>query len=92
MTAIDGPSYYGGRVGENILYATTAELCPSQKAKDAVLWATDTDGRPSRLARWRKDLFGIREIVRWFQPGLVLFPSGAVADAIPFTGSGLVGA
>ena len=91
ITNIDGPSYYGGQACDTVLYATTAELCPSQKEKEAVLWAVDADGDASPIARWRKDLFALKRMVPLLQPGHVLFPSGAVANYVPFTGLGLLG-
>jgi hypothetical protein len=90
IASTDGPSYYGGQIGDAVLFATTAELCPSQQERESVLWAV-VNGDASPVARWRKDLFGFKPMVPLFQPGHVLFPSGAVADYIPFTGLGLLG-
>ena len=90
VTAIDGPSYYGGRAGAYAIYATTAELCPSQSKKAAELWAVD-DAGATRLGVYKKDLLGLRRLVPFFQPGLVLFPAGPGAGPLVLTGMGLKG-
>lgn len=85
---IDGPSYYGAQCKDLVLFATTAELCPSQKEKAAALWAIDESGAV-RVRSWAKDLWGLKPLVGVFQPGVVQFPSGAASDIAIFTGSGL---
>lgn len=90
VTAIDGPSYYGGSAGAFAIYATTAELCPSQSKRAAELWAVDRDGAQC-LGVYKKDLLGIRKLVAFFQPGLVLFPAGPGAGPLALTGMGLKG-
>ena len=92
VTQIDGPSYYGATVGDHVVFATTAELCPSQKGKDAQLWAIGPDGAPQNLRAWRKDLFANRRLMQLGQAGIVQFASseGPVTE-MPFTGTGLKG-
>jgi len=90
LTAIDGPSYYGAQLAGLVLYATTAELCPSQQHPEAALWAIGAGPEPKRLDSFRKDLLAKRALVRLFQPGMVLFPSGERnSSRLPFTGCGL---
>jgi len=92
VAEIDGPFYYSTDVGGGLAFATTAELCPSQKRPEAVIWSIEEDGAVRDLARYRKDLFALRQLVPYFQAGIVQFPSGrSRAAAAPFSGSGLVG-
>lgn len=89
---IDGPSYYGATVPGGAAYATTVELCPSQKETSAVIWSVfDEQGTARPIARYSKDLFGLKVFVHLFQAGMVLFPAGTASNAVPFTGTGLSG-
>jgi hypothetical protein len=94
VTEIDGPSYYGAQVAGHAVFATTVEMCPSQKAPLAVIWSVDHNRRAEPLAAYRKDLLAIKPMIPLFQAGIVQFaagPGGASRHAAPFTGSGLTG-
>lgn len=92
ITEIDGPSYYGAQVRGRPVFATTVELCPSQRGKDAVIWAIDGKDRAAPIQRFRKDLFASRALIPTFQVGLVMFAAtNARLSECPFTGSGLIG-
>lgn len=92
VTEIDGPSYYGAVMTQAALFATTAELCPSQSEPAASLWSVSADAKTQRFADYRKDLFGSKFLATLFQPGIVLFPGQFEGcSTIPFTGTGLSG-
>jgi hypothetical protein len=52
---IDGPVYVGKAIGEDVFFAVTAELCPSQVGRSATLWHVDASDRLSRCAAFDKD-------------------------------------
>lgn len=72
LAAIEGPCYYTHSAGEELYFAVTAELCPSQVGDEAVLWRLHEDTGSARVARFRKD----RLSVRYFMPGTLHFPNG----------------
>lgn len=62
---LDGPTYYTIACGEDLFFAVTAELCPSQVGRSATLWRLDPAGKLERLAAFEKD----RLPVALFLPG-----------------------
>jgi len=69
---LDGPTYYTYAWGNDLFFAVTAELCPSQQGRSASLWHLDSTGKLQRLASFEKD----RLPVGLFLPGTLHFPSG----------------
>lgn len=83
---LDGPVYYSAAVGQDLFFAVTAELCPSQKSPTATLWHLDPAGRCTPFASFPKDRFP----VAWFLPGTLHFPRGpGRSGEILFQGVGL---
>lgn len=86
---LDGPTYYTTSCGEDLFFAVTAELCPSQVGRTAALWRWGGDARLERLAVFAKD----RLPVSLFLPGTLHFPRGpGLAQELFFHGVGLQGA
>jgi hypothetical protein len=52
---IDGPVYVGKAVGQDVFFAVTAELCPSQVGRSATLWHVDEKDRLSKCVAFEKD-------------------------------------
>jgi hypothetical protein len=73
---IDGPVYYSHAVGDDLFFAVTAELCPSQKHPNATLWHVSPDGKLERLYSAEKDLFQNKSLAGVFMPGTMHFPAG----------------
>ena len=85
---IDGPVYYTAAVGEDRFFAVTAELCPSQKTREAGLWHADAQDRVERIAAFSKD----RLPVSGFLPGTLHFPMGpGLPDELYFHTVGFTG-
>jgi len=69
---LDGPVYYSHAHGNDLFFAVTAELCPSQVGRSATLWHVSPTDQLSRVASFEKDALS----VRWFLPGTLHFPLG----------------
>lgn len=90
LAEVNGPVYYAAEFAGLRLFATTAELCPSQTSPEAVIHAVGTDGRVCEIARWRKDVLP----GRLFQHGIIGFPvvaPGVSPAMLPFSGTALEG-
>ena len=82
--AVDGPVYYSSKWRENLFFAVTAELCPSQDGQSATLW-TVHDGALSRVVSFDKDWWPVKLL-----PGTLHFPLGpGVEDGLYFQGVAL---
>jgi hypothetical protein len=78
---LDGPVYYSCARGDELFFAVTAELCPSQVGRAASLWHVDAEGRLSKLVSFEKDPWP----VSFFLPGTIHFPCGPeVAEELFF--------
>lgn len=77
---LDGPVYYSHAVGRDLFFATTAELCPSQKAPVASLWHVSDATGVSRILSFTKDLWRRRSTATLFMPGTLHFPLGPGLD------------
>jgi len=85
---VDGPVYYSAAVGDDLFFAVTAELCPSQTSRSATLWNLNPEGTCSPIASILKD----RLPVGYFMPGTLHFPLGpGLAGELIFHGVGLIG-
>lgn len=73
---IDGPVYYSQAVGDDLFFAVTAELCPSQRLPNASLWRVTQDGKVEREYVVAKDLIHNLTVARVFMPGTMHFPAG----------------
>jgi hypothetical protein len=80
LARIDGPVYYSRAVGEDLLFAVTAELCPSQEKPEASIWHVSPSGEAARIFSSTKDLVHNSMFVSLFMPGTICFPSGPGAD------------
>jgi hypothetical protein len=81
LTELEGPVYYSYSVGEDLFFAVSAELCPSQQGTFAALWHVAPDGECTRLLTQEKD----RLPVHYFMPGTLHFPQGpGVRGYVPF--------
>jgi hypothetical protein len=69
---IDGPVYVCRAIGNEIFFAVTAELCPSQVGRSATLWHVDGCGKVSALTSFPKD----RLHVDYFMMGTLHLPLG----------------
>ena len=82
--AVDGPVYYSVKWRENLFFAVTAELCPSQDGKSATLW-TVNEGALERVVSFDKDRWPVKLL-----PGTLHFPLGpGVEDGLYFQGVAL---
>lgn len=82
--AIDGPVYYSVKWRENLFFAVTAELCPSQDGKSATLWTVHDDAL-ERVVSFDKDRWPVKLL-----PGTLHFPLGpGVEDGLYFQGVAL---
>lgn len=89
---IDGPVYFSHAVGEDLFFAVTAELCPSQKKSEATLWHVDRDGKMERVFSAKKDMFQNKLLAGLFMPGTMHFPAGVPnPNETYFHGVGLSG-
>ncbi len=83
---LDGPTYYTTACGEDLFFAVTAELCPSQVGRSATLWWLSPTGLLERIAAFEKD----RLPVGIFLPGTLHLPRGpGRADEFYFHAVGL---
>ena len=69
---LDGPVYYSQALGDDLFFAVTAELCPSQVGRSATLWHVDSEDRLSRVESFPKDPLS----VKYFLPGTLHFARG----------------
>ena len=76
VAEVDGPVYYSHAVGDDLFFATTAELCPSQREPQATLWNVTPAGRVDEVCSFRKDLARRRLTTMLFMPGTLHFPLG----------------
>jgi hypothetical protein len=73
VCAVEGPMYYSTRLGSDVYFAVTAELCPSQQGDFAALWHIDTVAESAtRLRTFRTD----GKSVHYFMPGTLDFSGG----------------
>jgi hypothetical protein len=73
LGSVDGPVYYSYAFGEDLFFAVTAELCPSQQGKSASLWHVSAGGDLQRVWAVQKD----RLPVKYFMAGTLHFPRGS---------------
>ncbi len=69
---VNGPVYYSYKHNNKLIFAVTAELCPSQSDKYASLYVLDLDDNMERILDIKKDFFS----VKYFLPGAFYFPAG----------------
>jgi hypothetical protein len=72
IVKVNGPVYYSYKFNGFLIFAVTAELCPSQVDKSAALYALDQDDNVTRIIDFEKDFFS----VKYFLPGAFYFPAG----------------
>lgn len=72
LADIDGPVYYSHRVGDDLFFGVTAELCPSQRGRSAALWHVSPADDAAPIAAFDKDAYS----PRYFLPGAFYFPAG----------------
>ncbi|MEO6393736.1 MAG: hypothetical protein ABIP75_17930 [Pyrinomonadaceae bacterium] len=77
---IDGPVYYSHAVGDDLFFAVTAELCPSQKEPRASLWHVTSEGGIEKIYSVAKDLGRRKRLTLLFMPGTLHFPGGPGID------------
>jgi hypothetical protein len=89
---IDGPVYYSHAIGDDLFFAVTAELSPSQKRPVATVWHVSDDGKISSVYSVEKDLFQNKTLAEAFLHGMIHFPAGeANANDTYFHGVALRG-
>jgi hypothetical protein len=76
LQSLEGPVYYSTAAGEQLYFAVTAELCPSQTRRSAALWSVGADLSCTRIARFDKDWLP----TPYFLPGTLDFPNGPGQD------------
>ena len=92
LATLDGPVYYSHAIGEDLFFATTAELCPSQSEPVASLWHVGSTGEVSRLVSFTKDLLRKHLTTMLFMPGTLHFPLGPGLEGVTYmSGVGLAG-
>ena len=69
---VNGPVYYSYKHNNQLFFAVTAELCPSQSDRYASLYVIDSDENIERILDIKKDFFS----VKYFLPGAFYFPAG----------------
>ncbi len=72
LSSIDGPVYYSRRVGQDLFFGVTAEMCPSQQGRHGSLWHLRDGQRGAQVLTVPKDALPIR----YFQAGTWQFPQG----------------
>ncbi len=89
LAEVNGPVFYSAAVGDGWVFATTAELCPSQTSAEAILYhVAAATGQVRILARFAKD----RLSRRYFQLGILNFPFVASSiGKMPVSGTALRG-
>lgn len=92
VVEVDGPVYYSTKVGDDIFFATTAEGCPSQKKKSAVIWHICRFGNPRKIVEFEKDFFVWPHPINIFQFGVIQFAGVGGEKQIYLNPIGLSGA
>ena len=69
---VNGPVYYSYKHNNQLFFAVTAELCPSQSDKYASLYVINSNENFERILDIKKDIFS----VKYFLPGAFYFPAG----------------
>ena len=77
IARLDGPVYYSHRVGDDLFFAISAELCPSQVGRSATLLHLDGEDRLTTVESFTKDFWPVHQ----FQPGTFSFPRGRGAGS-----------
>lgn len=86
---IDGPVYYSYMCGQDLFFAVTAELCPSQTEPQASLLHLTAGNSLKQLTSIKKDFFPVKTLL----PGTMHFPCGpGLNDQFYFSVLGLKGA
>lgn len=89
---VDGPVFYSLAMGEDLFFASTAELCPSQEKPQATLWHVVPSGEVKPVFSRRKDLFRLHAMTVLFMMGTLHFPAGPGLDGETYiSGVGLQG-
>jgi hypothetical protein len=71
LSLVNGPVFYSLAIKNGFLFATTAELCPSQSSPEAILYFVDSKtNKVSIVKRFLKDIYP----TRYFQFGIINFP------------------
>ena len=86
VSEIDGPVYYSSKIRDQIIFAVTAEGCPSQKQNRAAIWKVNKDNTATLIKTYDKDIFPIQ-----LMPGTIHFSNGIIDDHIYGYGIGLKG-
>lgn len=76
VAQVDGPTYYSHAMDDDLFFATTAELCPSQDEPLATLWHVAPSGRVSSVCSFTKDLLRVPLAAKLFMFGTLHFPLG----------------
>ncbi len=69
---INGPVYYSYKHNKTLIFAVTAELCPSQSDRNASIYIIKND-KVKKFLYIEKDVFS----VKYFLPGAFYFPAGS---------------
>jgi len=87
LAQVNGPVFYSAALRGGWLFATTAELCPSQTSAEAILYYIDAASEAVHiLARFEKD----RLSTRYFQFGILNLPlSDTPQPRLPISGVAL---
>lgn len=84
VSEVDGPIYYSCKIKNQIIFAVTAEGCPSQKVNKVVLWKLNKNNTATQIKSYDKDIFPIQ-----LMPGTIHFANGELDDYIFGYGIGL---
>ncbi|WP_299873348.1 hypothetical protein [uncultured Cocleimonas sp.] len=88
---VNGPSYYSATLGETVLIGSTSELCPSQSSAESQILEVAND-QLKLISKYKKDFFGMRFFVKYFQAGLIEFSYNSDNTPIQyFSSQGLIG-
>lgn len=89
LAEVNGPVFYSAAVPDGWLFATTAELCPSQTSPEAILYHIDASSETVCIvARFEKDCLS----TRYFQFGILNLPiMDSPQPRVPVSGVGLRG-
>lgn len=87
LAEVNGPVFYSAAMPGGWLFATSAELCPSQTSPEAILYFIDAMSEQVRIvARFEKD----RLPTRYFQFGILNLPiMDTPQSRVPISGVGL---
>lgn len=89
LAQVNGPVFYSAALPGGWIFATAAELCPSQTSPEAILYYIDASSEAVHiLARFEKD----RLSTRYFQFGIFNLPlSDTPQSRLPISGVALKG-